>query len=108
MQHKDLRWRKVAAWDVSKVEVLSIIVRIIATDGVAPGDELRVVEWLTLAEAVELQLLLECLLLALGAEVTRVLQHRATARLGVWDLHEGDVAVGHHVLLRHDAISLRS
>ena len=43
-----------AAWDVSKVEVLSIIVRIIATDGVAPGDELRVVEWLTLAEAVEL------------------------------------------------------
>lgn len=107
MQHEDLRWRKVAAWDVAEVEVLGIIVRIIATDGVAAGDQLCVVEWLTLAEAVELQLLLERLLLALGAEITRVLQHLASSRLSVWDLHKGDIAVGHHVLLRHNAVSLR-
>ena len=96
-----------AAWDVSEVEVLGIIVGIISTDGAAAGDQLCVVEWLPLAEAVELQLLLERLLLALGTEVAGVLQHLASARLGVWDLHEGDIAVGHHVLLRHDAVSLR-
>ena len=96
-----------AAWDVSEVKVLGIVVGIIGTHGVAPGDQLCVVERLPLAEAVELQLLLERLLLALGTEVARVLQHLASARLGVGELHEGDIAVGHHVLLRHDAVSLR-
>ena len=106
MQHKYLWWWEMAAWNVSKIVILAIIAWVISVNGVASGDQLCVVERLRLAEAVELQLLLECLLLALGAEVARVLQHLASARLGVGDLHERDITVGHHILLRHDAVSL--
>lgn len=55
-----------AAWDISKVEILCSVVGLSAAYCVASGYQLRIIELLSLTETVELQLLLECLLLTLG------------------------------------------